>query len=472
MNKIKTKESKITIDYLLSKPSIFILITSKNNLKYYSNFSKTKELPFNLRLFFNSGDGLRPLHNTESLNTAKNEILPLNDHIILPESNYFVTLDEQKILTENDIVKFLEYKTGKREENTTPLKEIEVEQRKVIDGRVSVIIPTYKRPENLRKALESVVTQDYHDIEVIVVCDNGYGSEFNEETRQIVNSLKDSNSNCNVLFLEHSVNRNGAAARNTGIMNSTGEYICFLDDDDIYLPGRLSKSIEKLKTTKATVGAVYCGYLGFTSSKNDTERYRTGNLTFEILTLDFKKHYLHTNTATYKREAVLAINGFDETYRRHQDLEFNLRFFELYTIETIQEILVQIRPEHTKVDNMPYNADIMALKRKFLNQFSYIIDIYDRDLVEAIYKSHWTEVKRFTTDIDAFVNKMGKDPREGLLYILEDPTNKKFHDLNHKYTLLMKSISHVIKESVSRSPIKKIKAYKKLVRQYQKNYKL
>jgi hypothetical protein len=70
------------------------------------------------------------------------------------------------------------------------------------------------------------------------------------------------------------------------------------------------------------------------------KRYIEGNLTLEILQLDYKKHYLHTNTATYKREAYVNLNGFDESYRRHQDLEFNLRFFEMYEMKAVRQALV------------------------------------------------------------------------------------------------------------------------------------
>ncbi|WP_438883286.1 hypothetical protein, partial [Bacillus cereus group sp. Bce013] len=88
--------------------------------------------------------------------------------------------------------------------------------------------------------------------------------------------------------------------------------------------------VAKLIVTPDDVGAVYCGFLGWNSSENDLHRYKEGDLTLDILMLDYKNHYLHTNTATYKRHVVLSINGFDESYHRHQDLEFNLRFFESY----------------------------------------------------------------------------------------------------------------------------------------------
>lgn len=387
-------------DYPLDLPSISIIISGVDNLKYFSSFSKANDLPFNLRLYFNTCDGLRPLHNIELLETYKDDVYEVPDNCSLHESDYIVSIDKNDVLSEEHIVHFIEFKTNIRKENVTPLREINNFPIKVKPGRVSVIMPTYKRPKNLANALASVIAQDYHDIEMIVVSDNGNDSEFNEETRRIVSSFEGRNPNCKVILIEHSINRNGAAARNTGILHSSGEYICFLDDDDIYLDGRISKSVAKLEATRKNVGAVYCGFLGWNSPENDLNRYKTGDLTLEILLLDYKKHYLHTNTATYKREAVLAINGFDESYKRHQDLEFNLRFFEKYTIDAVEECMVRLNPEPSDISNKVFNKNMVDLKTKFLHQFEYIISSYDLENQKRIHELHLNEVMRYIDTAD------------------------------------------------------------------------
>jgi len=405
-------------DYPLSKPSIAIIINSKKNLKYYSNFANTSNQPFSLRLYFYTTDGLRPIHNTELLESPENKICPIDNILHIPESDYIATIDKDEILTEKDIIQYIEYQTRVRQTNPTNLKELKAVVTTVVKDRVTVIIPTYKRPKNLKNALESVVNQDYPDIEVIVISDNGTESEFNIETRQIVESFQNMNPNCNVIFIEHKINRNGSAARNTGILHSTGEYICFLDDDDIYLPGRLSKSIDVLKRTHKNIGAVYCGFLGWNSPKNDLNRYKKGNLIRDILHLDYKKHYLHTNTATYKRQAVLELNGFDESYRRHQDLEFNLRFFEKYEIETVEECLVRLNPEPSNTSNKVYNKNMLEIKNKFLNQFHYLIDSFEDPM--SIYKLHWNEVKKYSHNINSIKVYLAPYYKNGLIEILKD----------------------------------------------------
>lgn len=403
--------------YPYPKPSVSVILTSHKNLKYYSNFSNHEDMAVELRLYYMSSDGLRPLHNKSMLPPDYKIDHSALENLSLPAANFFLTLDEIAILTESDIETYVEYSLGLREVNTTPLKTFNPTPLIHKSGRVSVVIPTYKRPKNLKNALTSVLEQDYKDIEILVVSDNGKDSPFNDETRALINELKNAYPKRNLSLLEHTQNRNGAAARNTAIMQSTGEYICFLDDDDIYLPGRISKSVDALKKSRGIDGAVYCGFLGWNSPQNDVNRYKSGDLTLEILMLDYKKHYLHTNTATYKREAVLAINGFDESYRRHQDLEFNLRFFELYMIETVKEPGVRLNPEPSNISNKVYNFDMLELKKRFLHQFSHRISGFGDNLERDIYLLHWGEVLRYATDKELLISKVKEDYTNAYLQI-------------------------------------------------------
>lgn len=375
-------------DYPLNKPSISIFISSKENLKYYSNFSNSKKLPFSLRLFFNSNHDLRPLHNTELLNKMKNEIQPLNNYSFFSESDYIVTIHEKAILEESDIIKFLEYKVGILEENLTSLKEIKTSQKRVKKGKVSVIIPIYKKTKNLKNALTSVITQDYHDIEIIVVINNKIDTNFIEETRQLILSFNSEAINCHIVLIEHAINNNLSAARNTGIMNSTGEYICFLNDNDIYLQGRLSKSILKLTKMSKVSAAVYCDYTDLDSIDNYSMDYKEGDLTIEILLHAFEKYYLHASTVTYRRDAILNMNGFDESYYYYQDSEFHLRYFQYYTIGYVKECLVQFDSDLSMVNDKIENLGMRESKRKFLNQFSHIALSVIKDQHESLRKQN------------------------------------------------------------------------------------
>jgi hypothetical protein len=117
--------------------------------------------------------------------------------------------------------------------------------------------------------------------------------------------------------------------------------------------------------------------------------------------LQHKHHYLHTNTATYRLAALCAINGFDETYQRHQDIELNIRFFQFFTVDCVNMSGVRLNPEPSQVSNKIFNSEILQLKQKFLLQFSDIIEKFDEETRLMIYRRHWEEVIKYTTDVDS-----------------------------------------------------------------------
>ena len=99
---------------------------------------------------------------------------------------------------------------------------------------VSVVIPTYNRSEDLKRALDSVLSQTYKNFEVIVVDNNS-----TDGTDTMLESLNDQR----IRLLK--INNNGiiAASRNLGINASSGEWIAFLDSDDWWLPNKIEKSV-------------------------------------------------------------------------------------------------------------------------------------------------------------------------------------------------------------------------------------
>lgn len=117
-------------------------------------------------------------------------------------------------------------------------------------GLVSVVIPTRDRPRLLAEALGSALAQTWRDIEVLVVDD---GSR--PEARPVVERFDDRR----VTYIRNDAPRGGAAARNRGIRASRGEYVAFLDDDDIWLPTKIEKQMAVFGRAPPEVGVVYCG---------------------------------------------------------------------------------------------------------------------------------------------------------------------------------------------------------------------
>ncbi|MGP6287403.1 glycosyltransferase family 2 protein, partial [Escherichia coli] len=97
--------------------------------------------------------------------------------------------------------------------------------------KVSIVIPTFGRPENLLRAISSVMRQTYNNLEIIVVDDNGKGSENQIKTEELLNDEKYKD----IIYIVLPNNKGGGIARNYGIEKASGEVITFLDDDDYYL---------------------------------------------------------------------------------------------------------------------------------------------------------------------------------------------------------------------------------------------
>lgn len=204
--------------------------------------------------------------------------------------------------------------------------------------KVSVIIPTYKRTEDITRALESVLSQTLESIEVIVVDDNGIGTECGLQTEE---AMRKYSNDYRVIYIQHEVNKNGSAARNTGIRASKGEYISFLDDDDVYCPERLEKMCAKMDSLDDSWGACYTGYVKHQA--NGTEQYSSESVEGDVFVQALmRSFYIGTGSNLFFRRSVIEDIGlFDETFKRNQDLEYIVRVLKKYKIAYVDGILVE-----------------------------------------------------------------------------------------------------------------------------------
>ena len=227
---------------------------------------------------------------------------------------------------------------------------------------VSVIIPTYGGNPSIEHSIDSVLSQKYTPFEVIIVDDNNPGTEGRIATEAL---MKKYYNEPRVIYVQHERNKNGAAARNTGVKTAKGEYIAFLDDDDLFLPHKLERQVNYLENHPEK-GAVYCWRI---QSGKVVSSTLEGDLSKEILDLSFTPC---TPSIVIRTTCYKELNGFDESFFRHQDFEFLLRFFKKYTIGVVQEPLVEIIGN--SVNNQPQGKKLVALKKQFLSTFQDTID--------------------------------------------------------------------------------------------------
>lgn len=114
---------------------------------------------------------------------------------------------------------------------------------------ISIITPVYNRPELLKKAIQSALSQTHADFEYIVVDDAS-----TEDVKSVVEGFRDDR----LKYIRNPVNKMMAATYNVGIRASRGEYVAFLESDDQWLPTKLEKQMAVMEKNK-NAGVVYCG---------------------------------------------------------------------------------------------------------------------------------------------------------------------------------------------------------------------
>lgn len=175
--------------------------------------------------------------------------------------------------------------------------------------KVSIIIPTYKRSVYLCNAIDSALAQTYTELEIIVVDDNGIGTQFQQETEKLMEKYKHES---RVTYLPLEKNCGGAVARNAGINAATGELIAFLDDDDEYLPEKIEVQVSQMQKKGWDVsvmdGATYNEKDELLSRK--IQRIKNGMSKEELMAVHLMYHISGTNTFMFRAQAIRAIGGF------------------------------------------------------------------------------------------------------------------------------------------------------------------
>jgi len=186
---------------------------------------------------------------------------------------------------------------------------------------VSAIIPTYDRAHIICEAVDSVLTQTYSHIEVIVV-DDGSKDDTLARLRQYGDRVR----------VVTQANAGPAAARNRGIAASRGDLIAFLDSDDIWLPTKIERQVALMQRAGASVPCCLCNILMKWNS-GDRASFAIAALkppadegvwlnADEVLATRF---VLFNQGIMIRREVLEKIGGFDESIRYLEDYEFPLR---------------------------------------------------------------------------------------------------------------------------------------------------
>jgi len=196
---------------------------------------------------------------------------------------------------------------------------------------VSIIVPTFNRPDLIRRAILSVLNQTYTKFEIIVVIDGA-----DDDTLAVLKDFKEER----VRHVIHEKNRGVSAARNTGILAARGKYIALLDDDDEWMPSKLEKQVAAADNTVPEIGVIYTDYLEY-DDESHTVNYKEP--------LDGRRDAheqicqggcITPSVSLIKKECLMRVGLFDEGLKRCEDWELWLRISEYYKFMKISEPLV------------------------------------------------------------------------------------------------------------------------------------
>jgi glycosyltransferase involved in cell wall biosynthesis len=175
---------------------------------------------------------------------------------------------------------------------------------------VSVIVATYRRDSVLAKALLSLKIQSYESIQIIVVDDNA-DDVWNQKVNDIICGINE-NLEKKIVYIKNETNQGSAETRNIGIRSAIGDYVCFLDDDDIYLPNKIKNQIEHM----VKVGSDYCITDLNLYSEDDkfietrSRHYIKVNSKKVLLKYHLKYHMTGTDTMMFKKQYLVEIGCF------------------------------------------------------------------------------------------------------------------------------------------------------------------
>ena len=286
---------------------------------------------------------------------------------------------------------------------------------RINDVLVTVVIPTYRRPTYLTRAMNSVRNQSYQNLEIIVVDDNNEGDSYRTETELIMVRITDSR----VRYMKHESNRNGSAARNTGMNHAHGKYITFLDDDDEF---EEDKILEQVKCMEALGDDWVACYTLMT-------RYRAGSLIDKStdcksgnLYLDCFKNELYLNAGSnllIRTQVVKELGGFDDSFRRMEDLEFLIRVAERGKISCIPHYLLKINIHKNQI-KVDYD-NLLSYTEHFFNRFEAKIKILDNNDRKEIYQSKYLDLLRLMLKDKKYLNSLSliKSKKLGAFLVLK-----------------------------------------------------
>jgi glycosyltransferase involved in cell wall biosynthesis len=232
--------------------------------------------------------------------------------------------------------------------------------------RVSVIVPAYNCAGYLDQTLRSVLAQTFADLEILVIDDGS-----TDATGDVALGFGDA------VRYERQNNRGVSAARNRGLSLARGEWIAFLDADDLWEPRKLEAQMA-LADRRPAAGVIYCLNRYIDGHGAEIENYvrRIGVHRGETFVDLFCEFFLLTSATIVRRDVVQKVGAFDESLKVGEDYDFFLRALLRTELEVVEQPLLRRRVHPGSLSRQDHLLDAetdLATLYRFLERYPQLL---------------------------------------------------------------------------------------------------
>lgn len=268
-----------------------------------------------------------------------------------------------------------------------------------MDPKVSVILPTFNGASRgyLDEAIESALSQTYKNYELIIIDDGS-----NDGTEKVCKKYLDG---VRVKYI-YQDNKGLAIARNTGIVHSSGSFVCFIDDDDVWKREKLQRQIDFfIKNNDPRVGMVY------TAAEYIDEEGRSLGIRYApakgdiYKTLIFKGNIITCpSSVMIKKEVLEKVGILKAEMKSLEDLELWFRIAQIYHVYSINDDLVKYRLHQNRITSSHYKREefyelllyyTLLQNEKGINEDIIYRNIYQRFAIRHFSLGNYREVRKF-----------------------------------------------------------------------------
>ncbi len=243
----------------------------------------------------------------------------------------------------------------------------------------SVVIPVFNGESFISDSINSVLNQTINNFEIIVIDDKSTDS-----TLKILEAFGNK-----ITIITNSQNRGASFSRNQGIKTAKGEYIAFLDSDDLWIPEKLSSQLAVLiKHPEAGLLFSDCKLIAFEDYKPESLIIEQDLTKFKLIGFSevFSNPYFHTSTIIANRSLCLDINCFREDLITAEDIDFCLKLAKKTTTIKMFSVLTIPRRRVNSLGDLPqsYQDNLDVIKDFIQNEKEFYTE--NKELVKRIQK--------------------------------------------------------------------------------------